>query len=136
MEPHAGLPAQWGVCFSLSLCTSPCSCSLSQINKILKKKKKKQNMAKPSPSEPPWPTAPSSKDTRLPLSTVLQHVVCSPAIVCGCTSFIHSQGQASFSHCKTVSQTIYLFYCPWTSGWFPAQGRCGGHCRVPVNGFW
>ena len=41
---HVGLHAQQGVCFFLSLCPclSPCSCSvsqsLSQINKILKKK--------------------------------------------------------------------------------------------------
>ena len=27
IEPYTGLPAQWGVCFSL--CPSPCSCSLS-----------------------------------------------------------------------------------------------------------
>ena len=31
-EPHIGLPAQQGVCFSLSLCSSLCLCSLLSIN--------------------------------------------------------------------------------------------------------
>ena len=31
-----------GVCFSLSLCLSPCSCSLSQINKNIQKTKKER----------------------------------------------------------------------------------------------
>ena len=31
IKPCIGLPAQWGVCFSLSLCPSPCSCSLSLL---------------------------------------------------------------------------------------------------------
>ena len=35
IEPSIGLPAQWGVCFSLSLCLPPCFCSLSNL---LKKK--------------------------------------------------------------------------------------------------
>ena len=37
-----GLRAQWGVYSSLSLCPSPCSCSLSEINKIFKKIKSNQ----------------------------------------------------------------------------------------------
>ena len=38
-ELYVGPPAQWGVCFYVSLYPSPCLCSLSQINKMLKKKK-------------------------------------------------------------------------------------------------
>jgi len=42
IQPHIGPPTQQGVWLSLSLCPSPCLCSLSlflsQINKIFKKR--------------------------------------------------------------------------------------------------
>ena len=46
MEPHIGLPAWWGACFSRSLCQPPppaCALSLSlkEINKNLEKKRKR-----------------------------------------------------------------------------------------------
>ena len=50
MEPCIGLPAQWGVCFFLSLCTHPPACVwllfLFLSNKILKKRKKKKEISK------------------------------------------------------------------------------------------
>ena len=51
IKPHILLPALWGVCFSLSLClplpwAHECICFLSQINKILKKKKDFQDISK------------------------------------------------------------------------------------------
>ena len=45
IQPHFKLPAQQGVCFSLSLCLSSCSCSvsLSQMNKWKKSLKIKRS---------------------------------------------------------------------------------------------
>ena len=40
IESHTRFPAQWGACYSFSLCCSSCSLSLSQMNKSTFKKEK------------------------------------------------------------------------------------------------